>query len=94
MMKNNTGEDKRNLSLKKEGLLNEKSWIHQEPALTSKDLEQRQRLFIEKDNALKASPNLSVSKTRLQIRNLPKREFYEAELRELCVAVIDSYKES
>ena len=93
-MKNNAGEDKRNLSLKKEGLLNEKSWIHQEPALTSKDLEQRQRLFIEKDNALKASPNLSVSKTRLQIRNLPKREFYEAELRELCVAVIDSYKES
>ena len=89
----NTGEDKRNLSLKKEGLLNEKAWVHQEPALTSKDLEQRQRLFIEKDTALKKSPNLSVSKTRLQIRNLPKRDFYEAELRELCVAVIDAFKE-
>ena len=27
------GEDRRNLLLKKEGLLNEKSWIHQEPPL-------------------------------------------------------------
>ena len=61
--------------------------------MTSKDLEQRQRLFIEKDTALKKSPNLSVSKTRLQIRNLPKREFYEAELRELCIAVVDAYRE-
>ena len=30
-----TGEDKRNLYLKKEGLLNEKLWVHQEPALKS-----------------------------------------------------------
>jgi len=33
------GEDRRNLMLKKEGLLNEKSWIHQEPALETKDVE-------------------------------------------------------
>ena len=59
------GEDKRNLSLKKEGLLNETYWVHKEPKLQAKDLEQRQRLFIEKDNALKKSPNLSVSKLRL-----------------------------
>ena len=61
--------------------------------MTSKDLEQRRRLFIEKDNALKKSPNLSVSKMRLQLRNLPKREFHEPELRELMVAVIEAYKE-
>ncbi len=48
---------------------------------------------MEKDNALKKSPNLSVSKVRLQLRNLPKREFYDAELRELMVAVIDAYRE-
>jgi RNA recognition motif-containing protein len=33
------GEDRRNLALKKEGLLNEKEWIHQQPAITKKDLE-------------------------------------------------------
>ena len=48
---------------------------------------------MEKDNALKKSPNLSVSKVRLQLRNLPKREFGDAELRELMIAVIDAYRE-
>jgi len=33
------GEDRRNLYLKKEGLLSEKEWIHQQPQLTGKDLE-------------------------------------------------------
>jgi len=33
--------DKRNLAMRKEGLLNEKDWIHKEPALIGKDLEQR-----------------------------------------------------
>lgn len=87
------GVDRRNLYLKKEGLLNETSWIHQDPPLQSKDLEQRRRLFIEKDSALKKSPNLSVSKVRMQLRNLPKREFNEPELRELMVAVVEAYKE-
>ena len=87
------GLDRRNLNLKKEGLLNEGNWIHQDPPLQSKDLEQRRRLFIEKDNALKKSPNLSVSQVRLQLRNLPKKEFHEPELRELMVAVIEAYKE-
>jgi hypothetical protein len=32
------GEDRRNLLLKKEGLLNEKQWVNQTP-LTSKELE-------------------------------------------------------
>ena len=61
--------------------------------MQTKDLEQRRKLFIEKDNALKKSPNLSVSQMRLQLRNLPKKEFHEAELRELMVAVIEAYKE-
>ena len=80
--------------MKKEGLLNEKEWIHQQPSLSAKELEQRQRLFTEKDKSLKATPNLSVAKTRLQLRNLPKREFYEEELRELLITVAKKYLES
>ena len=34
-----------------------------------------------------------MSPLRLQLRNLPKREFGDAELRELMVAVIEAYKE-
>lgn len=34
-----SGFDKRNMYLRKEGLLNEGLWIHQKPALTSKELE-------------------------------------------------------
>lgn len=49
----------------KEGLLNEDVWIHKEPALTKAILELRQRLHIAKDKALKASPNLYISKIRL-----------------------------
>ena len=59
------GDNAHNRVRKKEGLLNEGEWIHKEPALTSKELEQRQRLYIQKDKALKASPNLSVSQTRI-----------------------------
>jgi hypothetical protein len=44
-------------------------------------------LYIAKDKALKASPNLYISKIRLQIRNLPKREFFEPELKELMNVV-------
>lgn len=58
-------EDKRNIRMAKEGLLNEEAWIHQEPKLTKQQFELRQRLFISKDKALKASTNLFISKTRL-----------------------------
>ena len=34
-----SGQDRRNLYLKKEGLLNEENWTHKEPQMTSKDLE-------------------------------------------------------
>ena len=85
--------DRRNLALKKEGLLSEKEWIHQQPSLTSKDLEARQALYIAKDAALKKSPNLSVSTKRIQIRNLPKRDFYEPELKALMITVMDAYRE-
>lgn len=64
-MAKGVGEDRRNLFMKKEGLLNEKAWIHLEPGLQTKEVEQRQRLFTEKDLALKKSPNLSVSRIRI-----------------------------
>jgi len=83
--------DKRNMYLRKEGLLNEGLWIHQKPALTSKELEQRQRLYMEKDKALKANPNLSVADKRVQLRNLPRKNFFEAELKELMNAVFKDY---
>lgn len=86
------GEDRRHLGLKKEGLLSEKDWIHQQPQLTAKDLEQRQALYIAKDAALKKSPNLSVSPLRLQLRNLPKKDFFEPELRALMVTVMEHYR--
>lgn len=34
-----TGLDRRNLALKKEGLLNEDSWIHKDPPPAKRDLE-------------------------------------------------------
>jgi len=37
--KGNVAEDRRNLGLKKEGLLNEKEWIHLKPILTKIELE-------------------------------------------------------
>lgn len=47
-----------------------------------------------KDKALKASTNLYVSKTRLQIRNLPRREFFEAELKELMRVVAEEWSKT
>jgi len=75
----------------KEGLLNEANWIHAAPPLTKAGLELRQRLYASKDKALKSSTNLYVSKTRLQIRNLPRREFFEAELKELMKVVAEEW---
>lgn len=48
-------------------------------------------MFTEKDAALKKSPNLSVSRLRLQIRNLPKRDFYENELKALLIKMLQAY---
>jgi len=84
-------QDKRNLDMAKEGLLNETNWIHAKPGLTKAALELRQRLYTSKDKALKASTNLYVSKTRLQIRNLPRKEFFEAELKELMRVVAEEW---
>lgn len=87
-------EDKRNIKMAKEGLLNEESWIHQEPKLSKKQQELRQRLYIQKSQALKNSTNLFVSKSRLQIRNLPRREFDVAELKELMKVVADEWSKT
>jgi hypothetical protein len=51
----------------------------------------RQHLLDEKDKALSKSTNLFVSRRRIQVRNLPKREFYEGELKELMMVVIDEW---
>ena len=69
----------------KEGLLNEHAWVNKTYPLTRAQSDLRQRLYISKQAALKASTNLYVSKTRLQIRNLPRREFFEPELKQLCL---------
>ena len=94
LVKGGSQTDRRNLGLKKEGLLSEKDWIHQQPCLTSKDLEARQALYIAKDAALKKSPNLSLSTKRIQLRNLPKRDFYEPELKALMLTVMNAFREA
>jgi RNA recognition motif-containing protein len=74
----------------KEGLLNEETWIHKD-AIPKSMMEARQRMNVAKQKALKNSTNLFVSKTRLHIRNLPRREFYEPELKELMRVVADEW---
>jgi RNA recognition motif-containing protein len=58
-------DDKRNLGMAKEGLLNETNWLHHDPPPQPKQMEVRQRLWVSKDQALKKSTNLFISKTRL-----------------------------
>lgn len=86
--------DKRNLMAKREGLLNYEEWVHKNPRPNDKAVQQRQRLQDEKDKALSKSTNLFVSKRRIQVRNLPKREFFEKELKELMLVVIDEWLKS
>lgn len=87
-------DDKRNLASKREGLLNYEDWIHQTPRPTEKLIEQRQRMLDEKEKALAKNTNLFVSKKRLNLRNLPKKSFYEPELKELMLVVIDEWFKS
>lgn len=87
-------EDRRNLGMAKEGLLHEENWIHKDKQLTKGALELRQRLYISKDKALKASTNLFISHTRLQLRNLPRKSFYEKELKELGRAVAEEWSKT
>ena len=42
---------------------------------------------------MKKSPNLSVSRVRLQVRNLPKRDFYENELKALTIKLLAAFNE-
>lgn len=57
-------------------------------------MQQRQRLLDEKEQALKKNTNLFVSRKRISIRNLPKRDFLEKELKELMLVVIDEWLKS
>lgn len=87
-------QDKRNLGLKREGLLNYEDWVHKKPNLTEKAIQQRQRLLDEKEKALSKSTNLFVSRKRITLRGLPKRDFLEKELKELMLVVIDEWLKS
>jgi hypothetical protein len=48
-------------------------------------------LLKEKETALSKNTNLFVSKKRIQVRNLPRRDFFEKELKELMMVVIDEW---
>jgi hypothetical protein len=80
--------------LKREGLLNYDDWIHKAPAPTDKEIQARQRLQDEKDKALSKSTNLFISRKRISIRGLPRRDFVEKELKELMLVVIDEWLKS
>lgn len=84
-------QDKRNLAQKREGLLNFEDWVHKQPRLTEKAIASRQRLLDEKEKALTNSTNLFVSKKRIQIRGLPRKDFFEGELKELMMVVIEEW---
>ena len=83
--------DKRNLALKREGLLNYEDWVHKQPRPTEKVIASRQRLLDEKEKALTKSTNLFVSKKRIQVRGLPRKDFFEGELKELMMVVIEEW---
>ena len=80
--------------MSKEGLLNESNWINQDPVPTKAIMEQREKLYVSKQKALKASTNLFISKTRIQMRNLPRRDFYEKELKELMRVVAEEWSKT
>ena len=84
-------EDKRNVDLKMKGLVSEDDWLNKLPALTQKQIDQRAHLFKEKETALSKNTNLFVSKNRISLRNLPKKEFYEKELKELMNIVAEEW---
>jgi len=80
-------KDKRNMHLKKEGLTNIDDFENQE--ISPADMKRREKFLEDKENSLKSNPNLFVSKTRLTIRNLPKKSFDEKELKTLFINVIN-----
>ena len=45
----------------------------------------------EKEESISKNTNLFVSKTRLTLRNFPKKEFFEAELKELANLVVKEW---
>eukprot|EP00349_Pseudokeronopsis_sp_Brazil_P004179 CAMPEP_0202969378 /NCGR_PEP_ID=MMETSP1396-20130829/15064_1 /ASSEMBLY_ACC=CAM_ASM_000872 /TAXON_ID= /ORGANISM="Pseudokeronopsis sp., Strain Brazil" /LENGTH=124 /DNA_ID=CAMNT_0049696817 /DNA_START=752 /DNA_END=1126 /DNA_ORIENTATION=+ len=82
--------DKKNLASKRAGLEESKEWVHA-GVLSEFVSEQRKRMIDEKEESLKKNPNLLVSKTRISLRNLPKKEFFEPELKDLMRLVVEEY---
>jgi nucleolar protein 4 len=85
-------EDKRNLGLTNEGLLNTKDF-KEEGRVSELDMKARIRLSKSKREALKKNPNLFISKTRICVRNLPKK-FVEADFKTLIEHYLEQWKNS
>jgi nucleolar protein 4 len=81
--------DKRNLAMIRVGLVGTDDFIH--GPVGDKDMENRVRLFREKQDAVKKNPNLFVSKTRMCVRNLDKR-MNEKSLAEFCTSFTNDWK--
>lgn len=77
-------QDRRNIYLSKEGLIEEgmPAWER----LSVSDRNKRRRAREEMKTKLK-SPNFTVSKTRLNIRNVP-RQWIESQLKQLCIKAV------
>ena len=85
-------EDKRNLAMLAEGLLNKQDFIEKEH-IPEPDMQTRVRLYRSKNAAVKKNPNLFISSTRLCIRNLPKK-FEEKDVWTLVSHFVEMWKES
>jgi nucleolar protein 4 len=77
-------QDRRNIYLSQEGIIEEgmPAWER----LSMSDRNKRRRAREEMKTKLK-SPNFSVSKTRLNIRNVP-RQWVESQLKQLCIKAV------
>lgn len=81
--------DKRNLAMIRVGLVGTDDFVH--GPVGDKDMENRVRLFREKQDAVKKNPNLFVSKTRMCVRNLDRR-MNEKSLAEFCTSFTNDWK--
>jgi nucleolar protein 4 len=90
-VKENIKEDKRNTDNLKIGLVTTKDFVH--TGVSDRDMEDRVRLFKEKQASVKKNPNLFVSKNRMCVRNLDKR-MNEKTLSEFCASFTADWKET
>ena len=92
-------QDKKSLHLLKEGLTNVQDFVLQ--GVADADMKKRLQYAADKEDNLKKNPNYIVSRTRkqcmsplqigLRVRNLPKRDYTAAMLKELFASCIEEY---